>query len=99
MEEVNKKKQDLLKQEEALVKKNRDLQKQAVKAKATTNSHNPNASVREAELQGEVDKCMVCIISIRRGGQFVHLHSTEYPEMFDVQDEHAKHCPNQVYAL
>ncbi|KIP08412.1 hypothetical protein PHLGIDRAFT_88220 [Phlebiopsis gigantea 11061_1 CR5-6] len=52
------KKQDLAKQEEAAVKKKVQFEKQIAKAKATANSHHSSGSGREAELQEEVDKCM-----------------------------------------
>ena len=64
MEDINKKKKELLKQEEVVIKKQRDAEKQAAKVKASSNSRHSSASVRETELQEEVDKCMVCVIFV-----------------------------------
>ena len=46
-----------MRQEEALQKRKKDLEKTAAKAKASSAS---SANGREAELQEEVEKCMVC---------------------------------------
>ncbi|KAH9892516.1 BRE1-domain-containing protein [Cubamyces lactineus] len=53
---LDKKRTELRKLEESLLKAKRDVEKQATKFKSMSSSSNPNS--REAELQSEVDKCM-----------------------------------------
>jgi E3 ubiquitin-protein ligase BRE1 len=53
---LDKKKAEIRKSEEALVKSKKELEKQAVKQKA---SQSLTGSQKEQELQDEVDKCMV----------------------------------------
>ena len=66
LKDVNRKKQELMKQEESLAKKKKEVEKNAAKAKAIATSHTSTATEREAELQEEVDKCMVRLGSLTK---------------------------------
>lgn len=58
--DLNRKRSEAVKLEENLSKKLKEAERQAAKAKATTVNNTMSGSAREAQLQGEVDKCMVC---------------------------------------
>ena len=57
-DELRAKREELRALEEGVLKKQKEVEKQAAKAK-TTVQNNTHGSAREAELQSEVDKCMV----------------------------------------
>ena len=57
-DELRAKREELRTLEEGVLKKQKEVEKQAAKAK-TTVQNNTHGSAREAELQSEVDKCMV----------------------------------------
>lgn len=58
LKDVNRKRQELMRQEEALLKKRKEAEKHAAKVKASSNNQTSNSTAREAELQQEVEKCM-----------------------------------------
>lgn len=99
LQDVQRKKQDLAKQEEAAVKKKVQLDKQIAKAKATANSHHSSGGAREAELQEEVDKCMVGPPTISTSRLLNRRSLPEHSEMLDLQTEHAEYRPYEVHAL
>ena len=80
----------------SLLKAKRDVEKQATKYKSMSGSSSSNA--REAELQSEVDKCMVSLpcLNARRG---TLTFRAELAEVFDLQDEPAQHRYHEVHAL
>ena len=83
-----------------MLKSKKEAEKHAAKMKAMSQDRSHSTS-REAELQSEVDKCMVCLIPfywefwIRRAKFLI----IGYPQMFNVQDEYAKYRAHEVYAL
>lgn len=60
-EELHNKEQELQLMEENLIKSQKEVEKQLAKAKSTAQHQTSSSSSREAELQSEVDKCMVRI--------------------------------------
>ncbi|KAF7792349.1 hypothetical protein EIP86_003385 [Pleurotus ostreatoroseus] len=60
-EELHNKQQELQLMEENLIKSQKEVEKQLAKAKSTAQYQTSGSSSREAELQSEVDKCMVRI--------------------------------------
>lgn len=54
---IEKKRAELRKLEESLIKSKKDAEKQATKLKSMSTS---SGNAKEAELQSEIDKCMVC---------------------------------------
>ena len=63
-QDIEKKRAELRKLEEGLLKSKKDAEKQATKLKALSGASGANA--REAELQNEIDKCMVSDKDVRR---------------------------------
>ncbi|EKM54415.1 uncharacterized protein PHACADRAFT_258246 [Phanerochaete carnosa HHB-10118-sp] len=61
LKDVGRKRQELIKQEEVLLKKKKEAEKHTAKVKASANNHASSTSVRESELQGEVEKCMTIL--------------------------------------
>lgn len=59
LKELNHKRAAIVKQEESLSKKLKEAERQAVKLKSTATIQSMSSTAREAQLQGEVDKCMV----------------------------------------
>lgn len=62
--DIGRRRQDLLKIEESLLKKKKEAEKLTAKAKTIASSNPSSSNAKEVELQEEVDKCMVRIIVI-----------------------------------
>ncbi|GJE95491.1 BRE1-domain-containing protein [Phanerochaete sordida] len=58
LKDVHKKRQELIKHEELLLKKTKEAEKHTAKLKASSANPASAANVRESELQEEVEKCM-----------------------------------------
>lgn len=56
---LERKRSELRKQEESLARTKREAEKQAVKSKTVAQTHTGSGSSTEAQLQAELDKCMV----------------------------------------
>lgn len=63
---LDKKKLDLRKLEEGFLRSRKEVERQASKLKVASTGP---SSLKEAELQGEVDKCMVCFKGCSRKRQ------------------------------
>lgn len=57
--ELNRKRSTVVKLEESLNKKLKDAERQAAKLKTSVVNQSISGTAREAQLQSEVDKCMV----------------------------------------
>ena len=62
--DIGRRRQDLLKIEESLLKKKKEAEKLTAKAKTMASSNPSSSNAKEVELQEEVDKCMVRILVI-----------------------------------
>lgn len=60
------KRAEVVKLEDSLEKKLKEAERNAAKAKASVALNSSSSSVREAQLQSEVDKCMVRITYVQR---------------------------------
>lgn len=98
--ELNRRRSELVQLEENLSKKVKEAERHAAQAKAAAAHHSTSSSAREAYLQGEYDKCMVgkTVTPTKRRLANVFLVA-ESSQVFNVQDEHAKYCHNEVHAL
>jgi glutathione synthase/RimK-type ligase-like ATP-grasp enzyme len=87
-------KSEIAKLEMQLNRNNKELEKQA-KLKAAQSAP---SSVKEAQLQSEVDKCMVRKLAMFR---FDHrlIEYAEHTEMFNLQVEHEEYRDYKMHAL
>lgn len=92
---IEKKRAELRKLEESLIKSKKDTEKQATKLKSMSTS---SGNAKEAELQSEIDKCMV---RCRRPVLVCHASDVlaEPPEVLHLPHEHAQHRHHEVHAL
>lgn len=99
LKDVNRKRQELTKHEEVLLKKKKEAEKHAAKVKASSNGNVSSASTRETELQEEVDKCMVR--DLQEASPFGERLTpfSEHSEVLNMQNEHAQHRSYEVHAL
>lgn len=57
--EIDARQADARKQADSLLRAKKEVEKQAAKLKAAAQAHSGSASSREAQLQSELEKCMV----------------------------------------
>lgn len=98
--ELHDKEAELRTLEENMIKSQKEAERQAAKMKSMSQHQTSTSSSREAELQTEVDKCMVHLSCASSGVDHDELTVVaEYPQVLDVQTEHAQYRAYKVYAL
>ena len=93
---IDRKRAELRKLEEGLLKSKKDAEKQAAKLKSMTATNGTNA--REAELQVEIDQCMVSVRSPVNSCYGAEFEMTEPTQVLHMPDEHAQHSHHEMFS-